>query len=363
MAKRIRVLSAALIATYAALLLATTPAGATSWYPWYAPTSTGASITNGNVTTTVGPNYLLGTPNHTAHITQAGINQAPWTSPVGDYCGYYNVPTLNQGNPYSWKAFSGFDTPTPYAQYSAWDGAGSPFAWPGSTCQASANTWGYWIDWQDPGVQCELPHSCGMTHAVSLNQQNAFPWFEYWFGTNPGRALVLQANFDAANAWAGNTRLEGWAFLCAELQDTYGNGDTIEYCMDQWQPNTNYKPQALTCSGADPTTGKAFTGVTVPLGSNSSYVSTEPWSQSAITDGSTGNHTFAGYITTTNLQSAISDLNNTVMPQTPGCTSLPRLSTNPDNYQLVGISDGIEAWHGTYQIGGNASSLYVETAY
>jgi len=337
--------------------VAPSPAYAINIYYWYTPygstdlLQTTTAPPNGSfITSTPGPNYLA------SHMLTNGGFGAITTSVAGDYCDAYGLPPLDRPGTDPLGDRTGVGMPNPISDYQRQSSV--PTSGYNSGCQAANVTvWGRWISawgWHvnadDQNNNCSF--TCGMQHYVSLAGTADYPWGPWLNGQ-----LTLHSEFQMSRYITRDNASDAWAYTCAVLEDvsaTSAEPRYVEYCMVKWHVLA-LKP--ITCQGITLPDGR-FAPVELVIG----QLGQSPYFQNVgtptVQSGDSGalgtHHTFEATIGTSNLRQAVNDFNNT-------CGV--RYSSDPANYRLIGLEDGIEGRGHIDKLDGNDIQLQAWTAY
>ncbi len=400
---------------------------AASQYTWYTPSGTsdliGANTMPSNeqwVTPypSVGANYLATSecmlnPSYSCaageHLltNPGGVTSDIAAPTAGDYCNHYSTGIstmrLNQQNGNTALGdYTGFRPPTPVASYQQTTSASGGL---GSGCQAYQANWGLWLNASsDPNTYCINSSECSAQHVVSFAGTNDYPWSSA-FGTPGGGyggpELTLY-NTLKVQSYSSHSGPDGagyqQGFMCPIFQDTSASGlpRYLEFCIAEWQTAAMgtgtgaYVPANCDGSYAYPYRcggqyAKNFgcdvstiNGVTEWVDWSQDGLNSNIWSPQAryitslqantITAGQTGSsQTYEATITWAQLQALLGDLNS-YMSSNANCHyggQVTQYSTNPPDYRLVGIENGINAlsvqWSGW--LGATESLLQAWTAY
>ena len=321
---------------------------------------------------TVGAGFLSspgGYPGGLAHmveVTPGGIAEDIKLPTDGDYCNYYKVGDyISDQETNNQSGYTGYLTPTPFGSYQERDAHGD-------VCQANGANWGQEVHNGVSGNKCY--ETCGMHHFVSFHEQglNDRPWAS-WFG-EPSLTISTEANAQTVT-FSGESPYNGaWGYVCPVLEDTT-TGYVLEYCLEEWRSiynESSWKDERIgTCSGGEGA---------LPLDTIVTYF--WPGTEFATEQAGSSNtfefaHTPSGWmrlaatITKADLINAI-NLDKKEYLQIGehkgstelgyGC-GLTNLSTNPENYALIGLEQGVEGWHKVSGLGGSARNLELRTEY
>jgi ABC-type phosphate transport system substrate-binding protein len=302
----------------------------------------------------VGPGFF-----EQGHLTTTEGLELPTS---GDYCIPYGIAksvTLRDPNN-EWPA-TGFETPTPYSSYQQWDEHGD-------VCQGSVTEWGQEIRKSECNAK-----TCGMHHYVSLGEQgqSELPWSAP-FG-NP--SLIVSTEADIQTLSPGGDA--AWGYVCPLFQ-AVGTPVILEYCIQEWRGSGNAKPEweserIGSCAEAKHGTvaldtvqtffypGARF--ATIQPGSAETHVAAAGWKK------------YIAAISPSNLRAAIEldrkayveKKENHSGEATPelgyGCgRTEAQLPSNPADYALVGIEQGVEGWNFS-EIGASADNMQVYGEY
>jgi uncharacterized cupin superfamily protein len=328
--------------TLSLMLCAASAASASNFY-WYGEGNstcwqTGAPADPSSACDDVGAGYL-NSPGHLIEGAVTGNLEGQSTS--GDYCNAYNIGDgLTSTDEISEGAWTGFTPPTPYGNWQEGDAHKT-------VCQADGATWGQEVRGA-ANSECTGTHEpCGMQHYVSFASQglNDRPWASAFSGP----ILIISAEADPQTA---TTRGGAWGYICPMLRQGTTN-HVLEYCLEQWRTGTGYtnfdvvgectgtKNYAIDETVSEFAPGTAF--ATEVAGSANTFVFESKPSP----------RTFIAGITETNLLNAIKADNTT-------CGT--GLSTNPSEYALVGVEQGMEG-RGLSEIGVHVANLQLRTEY
>jgi len=349
------------------MLLGTAPSAhaAELWYYWYGGGSnncwqTGQFGSQSEFCDNVSEHFLEVPGRLVSDSTNGGIGEDTQRA-NGDYCSYYGLGSpLNQQDPNDESRTTGFGTPAPYGSYQEWDGNGN-------VCQANG-----------PGFGQEVRHAsctaktCGMHHYVSFHQQEYKnrPWSKFF--RNPSLIVTAQATIQTLSGSSPGA----WGYICPLFQDAASPHNILEYCFQEWRGSGNAKPEwederIGTCAGG-------------PSNNNIDTVQTffYPGTQFAtIREGSAttgvasaGWKFYTALITEANLKNAI-ELDRKEYKHksgsgseeaTPelgyGCGRSAELSTNPQEYALIGVEQGAEGWNFS-ELGAGGTTIWLHTEY
>lgn len=299
------------------------------------------------------PGYLANPGNNAGgleHMLTNAVTEDLQVTTPGDYCNYYNTGTslVYQNNLSTIANATGFNPGTPYADWQQGDSSSS------NVCQAKGSTWGFKIT-GGANNSCTPNIACGMHHYAKLSGGTSNrPWSSS-YGTSPSPALTFSLNVTAQTA-VYNQGVFG--YFCPTLLDTSTN-NYIEYCFVEWQkgsgyPNISHFDKLGACATTD--YGKNVDIVFTAFGPS------QTWSTQRGGSGNTfgsvpGSAYLTASITRQNLLNAINAI-NAPAPQPNGCSR--GLSTNLDNYALIGFEHGVEGG-GFSHLGGNVSNEKLTT--
>ncbi len=348
-----------LLTTAALLCAGPSLAQATSSFYWYGENDSTCWQTGqlGSPSTAcgeaVGPGFLSKSGSlkgGLAHMDEvsAGGSAEGIQLPDGNYCDYYKIgddifreESNNQGG------VTGYTPPTPYKSYQESD----PY---GNVCQADGATWGQEVGTGDPSNNCY--NTCGMHHIVSLHELSDHPWAG-WFG-EPSLAVSAEALAHTVTFSGESAYNMAWGYVCPLLEDTT-TGYILEYCFEEWRSVYNppqWKEERIgTCgpNGYDTVVTYFWPGTKLATEQGGSANTFE------FSGTPSGWTHFAAAITKTNLLTSI-DLAKEP-PTKSGCGT--NFSTNPEQYALVGVEQGVEGEHKLSGIGGAGRNLQVRTEY
>jgi hypothetical protein len=352
-------------------LVAPAGADAQSLHYWYLPYGS-YNLVNQNTTpgspaywwNSVEAGYL---PSHLLGPSPGGVLADRAASGPNEYCNYYGISPLEQTTSSQIGNATGFYPPTPASNYQYFDRVASG-------CQAYQSQWGEFIDRTDPNYRnpnynvgkpnCDMDAGsvCGIHHTVAFKGTNDYPWSTA-FGSGPELTLKSDFKVNRYNAnWTGY--VISWAYTCAVLRSDQSGRD-IEMCFNKWQPPESgdtpssgypYEPQSSplvgNCGGDLVTAWTAF-----PTRHNPAWA-TNTGPQGTVKSGAMGAWTFQATITKGNLKNLINYMNSA-----PGCAG--GWSTDPSQYKLVALEDGIESTgpNSPLQNFGASGALAAWTAY
>jgi hypothetical protein len=191
----------------------------------------------------------------------------------------------------------------------------------------------------------------GAQHFASVQSVDAMPFSSAFGGSNA--ELYVNTTF----AVSSNSDTSAWGYLCADFVDQTGQGNTLEICGVKWnwggKVGSSHVMACGNLSGAFPSE-KPVALPTNLFGSDNTYIT--KFGQSATTSTSKTFTTAKPYsmvITWTNMTNAVRDA---MVPGKLGCTNggTHSWSTNPANYRLMGVEDGVELNDATQGHGVNA---------
>jgi hypothetical protein len=336
---------AAMVALGVSLGAASSASGAESFY-WYGENGgtcwqTGQLGSSSSACDSVGVGYL-----NTGHQVEGGIAAQVALATSGDYCGYYRLgDDLTAQDSSNESANTGYATPTPYSSYQESDTHQN-------VCQAYGSHWGQEIRDAAPGNKCS--ETCGMNHYVSFAGQGTAdrPWGSV-FG-EPTLVVSAEANPQILNRTGSKTNLGGWGYVCPVLKDT-ATGYILEYCLQEWRSKYNTAEWAEervgTCAGGD---GTAIDTIQSYFAPGTRFVTQYSGSPNTFVFEKEGWRHFEGGITKADLENAIAADNATCGRGN---------STNPQNYALIGVEQGLEGWRELALEGGSAANLQLRTEY
>jgi hypothetical protein len=344
----------AVIYVLVAIAAAATPAFGSNNFYWYGEGGstcwqTGEPGSPSSNCDSVGAGYLPtpgGGAGGLAHMVEGGISAQVALGTSGDYCGYYRLgDTLKYQEATNQGGNTGFTTPTPYSSYQESDSHQN-------TCQADGNHWGQEVLDSVSGNGCST--TCGMNHYVSFGSQGTSdrPW-SHWLG-EPTLVVSAEAMLAGFRRTGSGTDVGMWGYLCPVLRDTASNG-ILEYCLQEWRSKYNtseWEDERIgTCASAD---GTSIDTVQSYFSPGTRFATESPGSASTYVYTGQGNAHFAAGITRTDLVNAINADNS-------ACGR--GLSTNPENYALIGVEQGLEGWRELAFLGGNSQNLQLHTEY
>jgi hypothetical protein len=333
-----------LLAATLTLGLPSLASAANSFY-WYGENNstcwqTGQPGASASACDTVGASYIP------SHEVEGGISAQIVLSTSGDYCGYYELgDALTKQEPSNQSANTGYTTPTPYADYQETDGHQN-------ACQASGSHWGQEILDSAPGNDCSA--TCGMNHYVSFASQGTSdrPWSSA-FGS-PTFVVSAEVDPQGTKRTGSGTDFGAWGYLCPVFKDTT-TGDLLEYCFEEWRNKYNEsqwsQEQVATCASADNTN---IDTLRVMFASGTKFATKYPASAETYVAEASGSKHFEAGITGAALETAIKADNEACKRNS---------STNPVNYALVGVEQGLEGWRELAYVGGSTANLQLRTEY
>jgi hypothetical protein len=291
----------------------------------------------------------------------------PWNQPAGDYCTAYkfaqpNAPmasapftTVSNTN---LGSLTGFDPGMPREAYQLRHNE-QPDS---STCQAKGATWGFWANANTSNNYCS--NWCGVRHDYSTGQATGVrPWSN---GYGSGAKLVMSA-FRHVQTYSANL---GWSYICAMLHDT-ATSQRLEYCFRVWRSWSGpaYDSPIVFFDPYIGTLGTGFTAIVTDLTASGTRYAQNWGGATTVLGSQPSGSTYSGAITRTQLVNAINDANAQIRSANLGtCLGvLNRVrcySTDPDNYALFGVEDGLELnGSGASRFGGHSNRLLVYTDY
>ncbi len=326
---------------------------ATSSFYWYGENNStcwqaGQPGSSSFACDSVGAGYLPtpgGGAGGLAHMLEGGISADVFgVSSSGDYCNYYRLgdhltlqDSTNEG------PTTGYTTPTPYSSYQESDAYKN-------VCQANGAYWGQEVRRSAPENGCWT--TCGMHHYVSFHSQGTSdrPWNSL-FG---GPTLVVSAEANPQVLSYSSEDVGAWGYICPVLQDVTTSG-ILEYCLQEWRAKTNSsewsQERVGTCAGAG---GDSLDTIQTFFWPGTQFVTERAGSSNTSVLNYTGWRYFTAGISTANLQNAINADNKQ-------CGR--GLSSNPANYALLGVEQGLEGWRNISEIGGSSANLQLRTEY
>ena len=280
-----------------------------------------------------------------SHMVEGGISADVFgVSASGDYCNYYRLgdqltlqDSTNEG------PTTGYTPPTPYSSYQQSDAYKN-------VCQAGEASWGQEVRRAAPANGCWT--TCGMHHFVSFHSQgsNNRPWNSA-FG---GPTLVVSAEADPQLLSDSSEDAGAWGYVCPVLQDVT-TGGILEYCLQEWRAKTNSsewsQERVGSCASAG---GDSLDTIASFFYPGTIYATEREGSANTFVLGSAGWRHYTAEISTGNLKNAVSADNS-------HCGR--SLSSNPQNYALIGLEQGLEGWRNISEIGGSARNLQLSTEF
>ncbi len=289
------------------------------------------------------------------NITEGGVGVDVTLSPSQDYCSYYRLgDNLTSQDSKNEVSFTGFETPTPYSSYQEGDGK--------NVCQADGSHWGQGISNKHSGAKCK--ETCGMHHYVSFRSQGEND--QPWSGVFGEPSLVLSAEADPQTFEGSH---EGYGYVCPELEDKTTK-DILEYCLQEWRGEKNGSHWEDERVGECKSWGEHNVDLVLSyFWPGASFATERSGSTNTYVWQGAGGHHFEAAITKADLINAINlDRAEFVEGERPGEPALGKgcgrsLSTEPDNYVLVGVEQGLEAWGTVTEAGESTANLQLRTEY
>ncbi len=195
-----------------------------------------------------------------------------------------------------------------------------------------------------------------MNHIVSFHELSDHPWAG-WFG-EPSLAVSAEALVHTVRFSGESEDNMAWGYVCPLLEDTT-TGYILEYCFEEWRSVYNppkWKEERIgTCSsnGYDTVVTYFWPGTKLATEQGGSANTFE------FSGTPSGWTHFAAEITKTDLLTAIGLAKEP--PTKSGCGT--NFSTNPEQYALVGVEQGVEGEHKLSGIGGAGRNLQLHTEY
>jgi hypothetical protein len=334
-----------LVAGVALLLFGVAPAAFAASFYWYGENDStcwqvGQLGAPSNACDGVGVGFLT-----SGHMIEGGIGPQAQVSTSGDYCGYYRLgDALTYQDSVNEGPATGFTTPTPYYDYQEDD----PYE---NACQASGANWGQEVRKSAPGNGCST--TCGMNHYVSFGSQGLAD--RPWSSSFGGPELVLSASTDPQTFSHSGTNLGAWGYLCPVLEDAT-TGGILEYCLEEWRSKYNSAEWSIpdrvaTCASYG---GKSIDTIITTFNLGTRFASEIAGSSNTFVLESVGSRYFTAAITPGDLQNAIKE-DLTVCGRT--------LSTDPTQYALLGVEQGLEGWRELSELAGSTANLQLRTEY
>jgi hypothetical protein len=276
----------------------------------------------------------------------------------GDYCNYYRTGHTFQPDSTDQSGLTGFDPAlTPRSAYQMGDALGN-------VCQSTGAEWGQGVIASNVAANNETCYAfCGVHHYASFNTYppppqtqprtsppiNNRPW-DAWFA-DP--SLVVSSSVNV-NAFTAQGYASGWGYVCPELRDST-SGWTVEYCVEEWRQNYNNALGPPACG-----TGAGYNDqVITPLPSGTGK---KNWASVSAGPGTfdlgqlpSGFTQIAASITASQLKTALSQIQTTCAPSP--------LSSDPRDYQLIGVEQGHEFAGLNFRSGGATQNLQLVTTY
>ena len=230
-----------------------------------------------------------------------------------------------------------------------------------SACQAKGAIWGFWTNAATNNNYCA--YWCGVRHDYSTGQAiGTRPWSN---GYGAGAKLVMSA-FRHVQTYAGNI---GWLYICAMLHDTT-TSQRLEYCLRVWRSWSGPAYDAPIVF-LDPHIGarRRLRGVVSDLtAAGTPYAQSWGGATTVLGTQPSGN-TYRRRDHACHLVKAVNAANVQIKAANLGTclgllTRVRCYSTDPDEYALFGVEDGLEfLGSGTAHLGGYSSGLIVYTDY
>jgi hypothetical protein len=351
---------AAVLVTACILLAPAAAVGAVSTFTWYASGSANSNLScwqrgspspapSGVATPAIASTTCasIALPSHTVGGTGTsggGIGSDIPLAP-GDYCNYYKIGDTLGPDPTDESSWTGFaPTLLPLQSYQMGDRVGD-------VCQSTGAEWGLAVATNVPGNACSM--YCGVHHYASFNAPsiNNRPW-DAWFG-DP--SLVVATSVDV-HAWTTHAPANGWGYVCPVLQDTT-SGWTIEYCIEEWRVNYQSDVQPPPACGTGTGSNDQVIAM-LPSGSGSSdWASVYPGSSNTV---DVATQPSGWFQITASIQ--VPELENAISAVHATCAGSP-LSSDPRDYKLIGVEQGLEAGGTSFNTGDATQNLQLYTIY
>ncbi len=354
-------LSLWLLMTAALLCAGPTLAQATSSFYWYGENDSTCWQTGqlGSPSTacgeTVGAGFLSKSGSlkgGLAHMDEvsAGGSAEGIQLPDGNYCDYYKIgDDISREESNNQGGTTGYTPPTPYKSYQESD----PY---GNVCQADGATWGQEVGTGDPSNNCY--NTCGMHHIVSLHGLSDYPWAS-WFG-EPSLAVSAEALVHTVTFSGESASNMAWGYVCPLLEDMEKKEaprPVLEYCFEEWRSVYNpprWKEERIGACGPN-----GYDTVVTYFWPGTTFATEQGANTFEFSGTPSGWTSFAAKITKANLLAVINLAKESLAKG--GCGTI--LSTNPEEYALVGVEQGVEGEHKLSGIGGAGRNLQVRTEY
>jgi hypothetical protein len=196
-----------------------------------------------------------------------------------------------------------------------------------------------------------------MQHYVSFRSQGAND--RPWPSTLGEPSLVVSTEETPQTFSHSGTNVGAWGYVCPELEDQT-TGDILEYCLQEWRSKYNAASWAQEHIGecASPSGHNVDTVLTY-FWPGTQFATEHAGSANTYVWESAGGHHFEAGITQANLKNAINRDNLSVGEG--GCAR--GLSTNPENYALIGVEQGREGWRELSELAGSSANLQLRTEY
>jgi hypothetical protein len=283
---------------------------------------------------------------------------------AGDYCNYYRIGDDLQRDPYDHSGLTGFSPAlSPRRSYQRGDGTRNGNA---NVCQSTGAEWGQGLVANNVAATNETcGNFCGIHHYASFNGTipngaaiNNRPW-DAWFG-DPSLVVSTEVNVKTFAVHTGTVG-SGWGFVCPQLRDTT-SGWWLEYCIQAWR--NSYGSGLVACG-----TGKG--GNDQVITSLPSGTDTNNWASVYTDSANDSTNTFdlgqtqlpsgwrriAASISPAQLTNALSAIKSPAH-----CGGVP-LSSDPRDYQLIGVEHGLEVGGTWFAAGQATENLQLFTTY
>jgi len=283
---------------------------------------------------------------------------------AGDYCNYYRIGDDLRRDPYDHSGLTGFSPAlSPRRSYQRGDGTQNGNA---NVCQSTGAEWGQGLVANNVAATNETcGNFCGIHHYASFNGTipngaaiNNRPW-DAWFG-DPSLVVSTEVNVKTFAVHTGTVG-SGWGFVCPQLRDTT-SGWWLEYCVQAWR--NSYGSGLVACGTGKGGNDQVITSLPSGTGTNnwaSVYTDSANNSTNTFDLGQTqlpsGWRRIAASISPAQLTNALTSIRSPAH-----CGGVP-LSSDPRDYQLIGVEHGLEVGGTWFAAGQATENLQLFTAY
>jgi hypothetical protein len=287
---------------------------------------------------------------------------------AGDYCNYYRIGDDLRPDPYDHSGLTGFAPAlSPLQYYQMGDGTRNGNA---NVCQSTGAEWGQGLVANNVAATNDTcGNFCGIHHYASFNGTipdsgaaiNNRPW-DAWFG-DPSLVVSTEVN---VNTFTVHKRTvgSGWGFVCPQLRDTT-SGWWLEYCIQAWR--NSYGTGLVACGTGKGGNDQVITSLPSGTGTNnwaSVYDDPDPTHPRptntfdlSVTRLPSGWRRIAASISPAQLTNALSSIKSPTH-----CGAVP-LSSDPRDYQLIGVEHGLEVGGTWFAAGQATQNLQLFTTY